>query len=81
MFVIAGMILLVLCLVSVIFYLQYYVNSGNVSASIAPIGNAGVSILSAVQIIALNMYYSGLATDLNNRENHRYYYDLRIIIK
>jgi hypothetical protein len=69
--VIAGMICLVLACVSVIFYLQYYVNSGHVSTSIAPIGNAGVSILSAVQIIALNMYYSGLATDLNNRENHR----------
>jgi hypothetical protein len=69
--VIAGMILLVLACVSFIFYMQYYVNSGAVSASIAPIGNAGVSILSAVQIVLLNMYYNGLATDLNNYENHR----------
>lgn len=70
--VITGMITLVLACVSMIFYLQYYVNSDKVSASVAPIGNTAVSILSAVQIIALNMYYSGLATDLNNRENHRY---------
>jgi hypothetical protein len=69
--VIAGMILLVLACVSFIFYMQYYVNSGAVSAALIPLGNAGVSILSAVQIVLLNMYYNGLATDLNNYENHR----------
>ena len=69
--VIAAMIMLVLCCVSVIFYLQYYMNSDQVSASVAPIGNAGVSILAALQIVLLNMYYSGLATDLNDKENHR----------
>ena len=71
-FVIAGMIMVVLCCVSFIFYMQYYVNSDQVSASIAPIGNAAVSILSAVQIILLNMYYSDLATSLNDNENHRF---------
>ena len=70
--VIAAMIMLVLCCVSVIFYLQYYMNSDQVSASVAPIGNAGVSILAALQIVLLNMYYSGLATDLNDKENHRF---------
>lgn len=70
--VVAFMILVVLCCVSLIFYLQYLVNSDAVPASMAPLGNAAVSILSAVQIILLNMYYSGLATDLNNQENHRY---------
>lgn len=42
-----------------------------VSEAWTPAGNAGVAILSAVQIIVLNMYYSGLAIDLNNQENHR----------
>ena len=69
--VIAFMIFVVLSCVSLIFYLQYYVNSGAMSASLIPIGNAAVSILSAVQIVALNMYYSDLATDLNIQENHR----------
>lgn len=73
--VIAGMIAFVLCCVSFIFYLQYYVNSDKVSDGVAPVGNAAVAILSAVQIVLLNMYYSDLATSLNDNENHRYGYD------
>lgn len=37
-----------------------------------PPGNAAVAIFSAVQIIVLNIYYSKLAIDLNNQENHRF---------
>lgn len=43
-----------------------------VSEAWTPPGNAAVAIFSAVQIIVLNIYYSQLAIDLNNQENHRY---------
>lgn len=118
LFIIVLMILLVLGLVSVVFYLQYYITSDNVSDALdfvcfsmfsslyrynlgdvlhahfilylcefcfqtnahftqvseawTPPGNAAVAIFSAVQIIVLNIYYSQLAIDLNNQENHRY---------
>jgi uncharacterized membrane protein YhaH (DUF805 family) len=71
MMVIFGMIVLVLVCVSFVFYLQFLVNSDAVSPAIAPYGNAAVSILNAVQIILLNMFYTGLAINLNNQENHR----------
>jgi len=127
--IISLMILLVLGLVSVVFYLQYYITSDNVSLvavldtfftslhgalivlydvyphsvglyvcvdfvseqwksrsrssatlthvfvqvseAWTPPGNAAVAIFSAVQIIVLNIYYSQLAINLNNQENHR----------
>lgn len=71
LFIISCCIMGVLLCVSAIFYLQYYVNSGAVPATLIGFGNAAVSILSAVQIVILNMLYSDLAIDLNNQENHR----------
>lgn len=71
--VIGGMILLVLCCVSGIFYLQYYVNDQALADDDAnkSSGNTGVSILSAVQILVLNSIYSGMAITLTDEENHR----------
>eukprot|EP01031_Cornospumella_fuschlensis_P028338 gene28338-34214_t len=69
--VIFGMILLVLCCVSVIFYLQYLVNENVDDDSNKSSGNTAVSLASAIQIMILNSIYSGIAITLTDGENHR----------
>jgi hypothetical protein len=69
--VIAGMIFLVICCVSAIFGLQYYITSDVDDDSNKSSGNTGVSILSAVQILVLNYIYSGMAINMTDNENHR----------
>lgn len=70
-FVILGMILLVIGCVSVIFYLQYRVNSDVDDDSNKASGNTAVSLASAIQIMILNSVYSGMAIKLTDGENHR----------
>ena len=53
-------------------YPLFYFYCLKVSEAWTPPGNAAVAIFSAVQIIVLNIYYSKLAIDLNNQENHRF---------
>ena len=68
--IICGMMFLVVACVSLIFYLQYYFNTLS-NAGVKSAGNTFTSILSAVQIIILNYYYSDLAIKLTDQENHR----------
>lgn len=69
--VISGMIALVIAFVSGIFALQWYINSDLDDDGSKSAGNTGVSIASAVQILALNYIYSGMAISLTDAENHR----------
>jgi hypothetical protein len=69
-FVISCMLLLVIVVVSLIFYLQFLVNS-SLTGTLLTICNASVSVAQAVSIVVLNTIYSNLAEDLNNNENHR----------
>ena len=66
----SAMLGVILC-VSLIFYLQFIVNS-RTSGDVQSYLGSLVTILSAVQIIVLEYLYTGLAISLNNQENHRY---------
>ena len=68
--VIGGAMAVVIGCVSLIFYLQYAINSYTSPDEQSSLGSV-VTILSAVQIIVLEYFYTGLAISLNNRENHR----------
>ena len=70
-FIISLAMLGVIAFVSMIFYLQFIVNSRTSADSKSYLGSV-VTILSAVQIIVLEHFYTGLAISLNDQENHRY---------
>mmetsp|Transcript_21771 Transcript_21771/g.36403 ORF Transcript_21771/g.36403 Transcript_21771/m.36403 type:complete len:780 (+) Transcript_21771:27-2366(+) len=70
LFVMSCWIIGVLMTVSLIFYLQYYVNS-NLTGTAMSLGNGAVSILQAGSIVVLNMGYGITANDLNDYENYR----------
>jgi hypothetical protein len=69
--VISLMMLAVVACVSGIFGLQWYINTKVRNSSEQSSGNTAVSILSAIQIIVLNMVYSDMAISLTDQENHR----------
>ncbi|KAJ1396497.1 calcium-activated chloride channel-domain-containing protein [Ochromonadaceae sp. CCMP2298] len=70
LFVVCCMVMMVLLVVSMIFYLQYLVNN-DFTGTLLTLGNGLVSVLQAVSIVVLNTFYSNMAVDLNNNENHR----------
>ena len=69
-FIISLAMLGVIACVSMIFFLQFLVNSRTSSESQSYLGSL-VTILSAVQIIVLEYFYTDLAISLNDQENHR----------
>jgi ABC-type multidrug transport system fused ATPase/permease subunit len=68
---VTGMMLLVIGCVSVVFYMQFYVNTYVHNTSDQSAGNTSVSIISAIQIFILNMIYSEYAISFTEAENHR----------
>lgn len=66
------LLILVIGCVSFIFYLQYIINSSyNDNNSMKIYSSTFVSIISSIQIILLNQYYSIYAIKLTESENHR----------
>jgi Calcium-activated chloride channel len=70
--IITGMVLLVIAVVSTIFYVQWYMTYKVSDPNTQKQGNNVASVASAIQIIVLGNMYDGLARSLTDGENHRY---------
>lgn len=69
-FITSSMLFVIGC-VSAVFYMQFYVNAYVHNTTDQSAGNTSVSIISAVQIVVLNMIYSDYAIKYTEAENHR----------